>query len=161
MSSGLTIRVRCQQDCAIVTVAGEIDIASVARLRERLSSMAAGGLPLIVDLNGVGFIDAAGLGVLAGAASQAAAHGVSLQVACAQPRTRRLLLLTRLDRHLRLAFTVAEARQALAAEKTMTSNDPPRLPRLADCKYQVVDDRSPHRAAFLARSTPVRHKGKA
>ena len=61
MGKVLTIRTRREPGYVVVTVAGEIDIATVARLRERLSALAAGGLPLVADLDQVSFIDATGL----------------------------------------------------------------------------------------------------
>ena len=72
----LTVLVRHEPDYVLVTVAGEVDFASAAGLRERLFTLASAGRPLVADLDRVSFIDAAGLGVLAGAARQAAAHGV-------------------------------------------------------------------------------------
>jgi anti-anti-sigma factor len=72
---GLTVEVRQEPGHVLVTVAGEVDIATVPQLRERLAAPAASGRPLIVDLDWVTFLDAAGLGVLARAASRAAAHG--------------------------------------------------------------------------------------
>ena len=90
----LTIGVRRGAGPVLVTVAGEVDIATALRLREQLFALAAGGRPLIADLDRVSFIDAAGLGVLASAAGRAAAHGGSLHVVCARDRTRRLFHLT-------------------------------------------------------------------
>ena len=112
---GLTIGVRRGAGHVLVTVAGEVDLATVPRLREQLFALAAGGRPLIADLDRVSFIDAAGLGVLAGAAGRAAAHGGRLHVVCARDRTRRLFCLTGLDRPVGLAGTVGEALQRLAA----------------------------------------------
>jgi anti-anti-sigma factor len=66
MDKALTIRVRHERGYAIVSVAGEIDIATVAQLRERLFGLATSGCPLVADLDQVSFIDAAGLGVLVG-----------------------------------------------------------------------------------------------
>ena len=111
------IRVGRGQGYATVTVAGEIDIATVARLRERLFELAASGQPLIADLDQVGFIDSAGLSALVGAAKRAAACGGSLQVVCARPRTRQLLRLTELDRRIPLARTLDEALAALPASR--------------------------------------------
>jgi len=51
MGEALAIRVGRGQGYATVTVAGEIDIATVARLRERLFELAASGQPLIADLD--------------------------------------------------------------------------------------------------------------
>jgi anti-anti-sigma factor len=111
----LTIGVRREAGHVLVTVAGELDIATVPRLREQLFALAAGGRPLIADLDRVSFIDAAGLGALAAAAGRAAAHGGRLHVACAREWTRRLFRLTGLDRPVGLAGTVGEALQMLAA----------------------------------------------
>jgi ABC-type transporter Mla MlaB component len=62
----LTVLVRHEPDYVLVTVAGEVDFASAAGLRERLFALASAGRPLVADLDRVSFIDAAGLGVLAG-----------------------------------------------------------------------------------------------
>ena len=111
---GLTIEVRQEPGHVLVTVAGEVDIATVPQLRERLAAPAASGWPLIVDLDPVTFIDAAGLGALAGAANRAAACGGSLHAVCARHHVRRLFAITGLDRHIPLARTVREACQNLA-----------------------------------------------
>jgi anti-sigma B factor antagonist len=115
MDKSLTIQARREPGYVVVTVAGEVDIATVARLRERLSALAAGGLPLVADLDQVSFMDATGLGALAGAARRAAAHGASLYVVCARPQTRRLFRVTGLDRQIPLVRDLAEALQALGA----------------------------------------------
>jgi anti-sigma B factor antagonist len=105
------IRVRYEPEYVLITLAGEVDVAAVASLSERLYGLAASGRPIVADLDRVSFIDAAGLGVLAGAARRAAAHGGSLHVACARRQTRRLFRMTKLDRVIPLAGTVAEAVQ--------------------------------------------------
>jgi anti-anti-sigma factor len=87
---GLTVEIRGEPGHVLITVAGEVDIATVPQLQERLAVPAASGRPLIVDLGLVTFIDAAGLGMLASAASQAAAHGASLHAVCARHQVRRL-----------------------------------------------------------------------
>jgi anti-sigma B factor antagonist len=97
MGEALTIEVRHEQGCAIVTAAGEIDYSAVTALRERLFDVAASGAPLVVDLDRVSCIDSVGLATLVGAANRAAEHGGSLQVACAPPKIRPLVRLTGLD----------------------------------------------------------------
>ncbi len=111
----LTVRVRHEPGYVLVTVAGEVDIASAAGLRERLVTLAASGRPLVADLDRVSFIDAAGLGALAAAARRAAAHGTSLRVVCARPRIRRLFRVTGLDQAMPSAETVDEALGMLAS----------------------------------------------
>ena len=115
MSSGtLAMRVRREPGgTAVITVAGEVDIATVAGLRDRLFTLADTSRSVIVDLDQVSFIDAAGLGALVGAARRTDSHGASLQVVCGRPQTRELFRLAGLDRRLRLARTRAEALQAL------------------------------------------------
>jgi anti-sigma B factor antagonist len=117
MGEALTVRVRHERGYAVVAVAGEVDIATVTRLRERLFGLAVAGRPLVVDLDQVSFIDAAGLGALAGAAGRAAAHGASLHVVCARPQTVRVFRLTGLDRQIPLARSLDEALEALAAAR--------------------------------------------
>ena len=116
MDKALTIRDRREPGYVFVTVAGEVDIATVPWLRERLAALAAGGVPLVADLDQVSFIDATGLGALAGAVREAAAHGVGLYLVCTQPQTRRLFRVTGLDRQIPLARTLAEALHALGAD---------------------------------------------
>jgi anti-sigma B factor antagonist len=113
MGEALTIEVRQGHGYAIMTAAGEIDISTVTRLRERLFDIAASGHPLVVDFDHVGFIDSVGLAVLVGTANRAAAHGGSLQVACAPPKIRELLRLAGLDRRIALPGTMDEALEAL------------------------------------------------
>jgi anti-sigma B factor antagonist len=112
----VTVRVRHEPEYVLVTLAGEVDFATAGRLRERLFTLAATGRPLVADLDRVTFIDAAGLGVLAGAARQAAAHGASLRVVCARRQVRRLFSLTRLDQAVPLAASLAEAREAAGTD---------------------------------------------
>ena len=109
------VRVRFEPGYVLVTVAGEVDFATAPGLRKRLFALARAGRPLVADLDGVSFIDAAGLGVLAGAARRAAAHGASLHVVCARRRTRRLFRVTGLDRAIPLVDSLAEVLRALTA----------------------------------------------
>ena len=115
----MTIRVRREPGYMIVTVAGEVDFATVSRLQVRLFALAAAGRPLVVDLDLVRFIDATGLGALVSVARRAAVHGTSLHVVCARRQTRRLFDITGLD--LPLAGTLAEALQALPAGPSLAS----------------------------------------
>jgi anti-sigma B factor antagonist len=110
----VTVRVRHEWAYVLVTVAGEVDFGSVAWLRERLFGLAVAGRPLVADLDRVSFIDAAGLGALAGAARHATAHGSSLRVVCGRRQVRRLFGLTRLDQTVPLAASLAEINQEAA-----------------------------------------------
>jgi anti-sigma B factor antagonist len=109
MDGTLDITVRNEGDVVIAAITGEIDISTVARLRERLYELADNGGTLIVDLNRVEFIDSTGLGALVGTARRIAEHGGSLYAVCAQPQPRRLLWVTGVDKRIPLAATVAGA----------------------------------------------------
>jgi len=109
MDGTLDITVRNEGGVVIAAITGEIDISTVARLRERLYELADNGGTLIVDLNRVEFIDSTGLGALVGTARRIAEHGGSLYAVCAQPQPRRLLWVTGVDKRIPLAATVAGA----------------------------------------------------
>jgi anti-sigma B factor antagonist len=119
---GLTVEVHHEPGHVLVTVAGEVDTATVPLLRDRLAAPTASGWPLIVDLDGVTFIDAAGLGVLASAAGRAAARGASLHAVCGRYQVQRLFTITGLDRQIPLARTVTDACQNLAASREIRVN---------------------------------------
>jgi len=108
----LTMRVRREPGHVLVTVAGEIDIATVAQLEEQLSALAVAGDTVLADLTQVSFIDAAGLRALGRAAGQAAAHGGSLHAICGRDHILRLFHLTGLDRRIPVARTLTEALQS-------------------------------------------------
>jgi anti-sigma B factor antagonist len=115
MDDALSVTVRRERGVVIAAVTGEIDLSSVTGLQETLFELAGTGGTLIVDLNGVTFIDSAGLGALIAAARRADAHGGSLHAVCARPQTRKLLWLTGVDRRIPLAATVDGTLMALAA----------------------------------------------
>jgi anti-sigma B factor antagonist len=114
MPDDLIIGVRHLPGHVLVTVAGEIDIATAPQLHDRLAALAASGRRLVVDLTQVSFLAAAGLNVLAAAARKARARGGDLGVVTPRPRIRRLFAITGLDRHIPLARTVTEALAALS-----------------------------------------------
>ena len=122
MGKALTVKARREPGYVVVTVAGEVDIATVAELRKRLAAMAASGVPLVADLDQVSFIDATGLGALAGAAREATEHGTSLYVVCARPQTRRLFRVTGLDRQIPVVHDLAEVLRILGAGQDAQSS---------------------------------------
>jgi len=115
MGDELSVTVRRERGAVIAEFTGDMDMSSVAAVRERLFGLAGSGQPLILDLNRITFIDSAGLGVLVGAARRADAHGGSLHAACSRPQVRKLLWLTGVDRRIPLTATVDEALTLLKA----------------------------------------------
>ena len=99
----------------VVTVEGEIDISTGARLRELLIDLAsAGHYHLIVDLDQVGFLDSTGLGVLVGALKRVRPHDGWLDLVCTQERILNIFRITGLTKVFGIYQT---ADQAIAARK--------------------------------------------
>ena len=76
---------------------GELDCSSAPHLRARIRDILTGGTTtLVLDIAGISFIDAAGLGVLVGAHRQLSERGGRLEL-CRTPRSvQRVLEITRL-----------------------------------------------------------------
>jgi anti-sigma B factor antagonist len=83
----------------VVTVYGELDVASAPTLRERLIDLVSGGSHLLVlDLEGLDFLDSTGLGAIISALKRARTNGGDLRLVCTQSRIRRLFEITALDK---------------------------------------------------------------
>jgi anti-sigma B factor antagonist len=79
----------------LLTVSGEVDSSTAPRLREVVDAAFADRVPaLTVDLDGVTFLDSAGLCVLAGAHRRAAEGGVLLRVVASSRAVIRPLQIT-------------------------------------------------------------------
>jgi anti-sigma B factor antagonist len=85
----------------LVALSGDLDAVTALAARQALAEATSRAVTgVIADLAAVTFLDAAGLGVLAGAAGRARNLPDGLRLAAVPPNALRLLKLTRLDRHL-------------------------------------------------------------
>ncbi|HUL25759.1 MAG TPA: STAS domain-containing protein [Streptosporangiaceae bacterium] len=83
---------------ATVVLDGEIDIATAPAIRHFLMAAISGGdVHLAVDVSGVTFIGAAGIGVLVAAANRAREAGGGLSLLAPSRQVRRLLDILHLD----------------------------------------------------------------
>ena len=86
----------------IVSVTGELDIATAEQaytyLSDVIDALDTGSAPVSVDLSGLTFCDASGLGVLARIARHARQAGRQLRLTAARPSLLRIMRITGLDR---------------------------------------------------------------
>lgn len=93
----LDVQVRVADGTTIVTVHGEVDMASAPQLQTALEAAQPGGKPLVVDMSEVGFLGSAGLSVLLVITESAGSDGVRV---VASEAVRRPIELTGLDKML-------------------------------------------------------------
>jgi anti-sigma B factor antagonist len=95
---------------SVLAVSGEVDVATVPRLREQLHGLVAeGNTRIVVDLDGVDFLDSTGLGVLVGALKRVRSNDGELTLVCTQPRIRKVFEVTGLTKVFTLYDSVDEA----------------------------------------------------
>ena len=80
----------------VVVLRGEIDVADAAKVAASLAVVAASGRIVIVDLEGLEFIDSSGLAALVRARQHARRAGGDLLLAAPQQQVLRMLAITRL-----------------------------------------------------------------
>ncbi|MGH3504931.1 MAG: anti-sigma factor antagonist [Nocardioidaceae bacterium] len=91
----LTLDHRVSGDQMIIDVGGEIDVYTAPKLRERLVTLInEGHYHIIVNLDGVDFLDSTGLGVLVGALKRVRAQGGALRLVCSHERLLKVFRIT-------------------------------------------------------------------
>ena len=94
----------------VLTVAGEIDVYTAPRLRDRISELVGEGVyRIIVDLESVDFLDSTGLGVLVGGLKKVRSHGGSLALVCTQERLLKIFRITGLAKVFAIHGSVSDA----------------------------------------------------
>jgi anti-sigma B factor antagonist len=91
------VRSRQADGVTVVDIGGEVDIETAPRMRAALTAAVDAGLPVVVDLGEVTFIDSFGFGVLAAAHQQGARAGTPVLLRAVSNRIRHLLGLLGLD----------------------------------------------------------------
>lgn len=95
----LSVTTTRRDDVSVVTVNGEVDVYSAAQLRQTLDEeIAAGHNRLVVDLDGVAFLDSTGLGVLVGRLKLVRNSSGWLRIVCSSERILRVFRITGLDK---------------------------------------------------------------
>ncbi|MGX9228085.1 anti-sigma factor antagonist BldG [Streptomyces albus] len=107
----LSLSTRTVGDRTIVEVGGEIDVYTAPKLREQLVELVNddGSYHLVVDMEGVDFLDSTGLGVLVGGLKRVRAHEGSLRLVCNQERILKIFRITGLTKVFPIHSSVDEA----------------------------------------------------
>jgi anti-sigma B factor antagonist len=83
----------------ILSVRGEVDVYTAPRLREKLVELVSEGrYKIVVDLEGVDFLDSTGLGVLVGGLKRFRSHDGDLTLVCTQHRILKVFEITGLTK---------------------------------------------------------------
>jgi len=97
--------------CTIV-LTGEVDVYTSPRLKQAIvDAMDAGCLNVIVDLEGVGFIDSSGLGVLVSGLRRVRERDGTLRLVCTHDGILKIFRITGLDKVFPLFSSSEEARE--------------------------------------------------
>ncbi|MDT0200562.1 STAS domain-containing protein [Nocardioides sp. AE5] len=105
----LTLVTREADGASIVAVEGEIDVYTAPKLRDKITELVGEGVyHIIVDMEGVEFLDSTGLGVLVGGLKKVRAHDGSLQLICNQERLLKIFRITGLAK----VFAIHESADA-------------------------------------------------
>jgi anti-sigma B factor antagonist len=106
----LSLETREVADRTVVSVAGEIDVYTAPRLRDRISELVSDGrYHLVIDMEKVDFLDSTGLGVLVGGLKKVRTHDGSMELICSQDRLLKIFRITGLAK----VFTIHPDEAAL------------------------------------------------
>ena len=95
----LTLATEEVEGATIIAVGGEIDVYTAPRLRDKITELVADGVySLIIDMEGVEFLDSTGLGVLVGGLKRVRSHDGDLALVCTQRRILKVLEITGLTK---------------------------------------------------------------
>ena len=105
------------RELTLVSVSGELDLHTAGCLQARIEEAdTLGAATVLVDLSEISFIDSSALEVLVRESKRLEGRGHSLVLVTNDPRTRRILEVTGLDRVLRAYATLQDALTELAQE---------------------------------------------
>ena len=98
----------------VITIVGELDIATSPKVRELLSEAARDGeRPLVIDLSACDFVDSTGLATLLHGAKPAQNGESNVALVCVGGEVRKLLELTAIDRTIPVYETLDSAIEAV------------------------------------------------
>ncbi len=107
----LDIRTEHQADRCEITLRGEVDVYTAPRLKEQLVDVIEKGcVKVIVNLEGVSFIDSSGLGVLVSALRRARERDGAVRIVCTRENILKIFRITGLDKVFPVFSDIEDAR---------------------------------------------------
>lgn len=101
---------KARGDWIVVTVTGEVDVYTAPKLKDELVGLIEEGKnQIVVDLEGVEFMDSSGLGVLVGALRRLKEREGTLALVCTKGPVLRILSITGLNKVFPVHQSVDEA----------------------------------------------------
>ncbi|HEX2195659.1 MAG TPA: STAS domain-containing protein [Actinomycetota bacterium] len=106
----IEIDVRSQGEYRVLRPEGDLDVYTVGSLRDAIGAMIDDSTPhVVVDLDGVPFMDSSGLGALMGGVRRLREAGGDLAIACTREQHLKLFTITGFGEGVSIAPTVEEA----------------------------------------------------
>lgn len=106
----LSLDVRNESGAAVLEVSGEVDIYTAPKLREKLVELVeAGNDRIVVDLEGVGFMDSTGLGSLVAGLKRVKERKGEMALVCSRDPVVKVLRITGMDRVFPIHSSVPQA----------------------------------------------------
>ena len=120
----LSIETQKVGDAVVLHVAGEVDVFTAPQLREALVGVIEeGSRGVIVDLQGVDFLDSTGLGVLVAGLKRVRQYGGDLSLVCTREHILKILDITGLVKVLKVHDSVEAATAAAGDEGSGEGSD--------------------------------------
>jgi anti-sigma B factor antagonist len=120
----LSLSTRDADGRTVLEVGGEIDVYTAPKLREQIVSLVQDGHHhLVVDMEGVEFLDSTGLGVLVGGLKRVRAHDGTLAIVCTRDPILKIFRITGLTKVFPIHPTVEEAIASSGAVPGGTNGD--------------------------------------
>ncbi len=106
----IDIEITTEDDYRVLRPTGDLDVYTVGSLRDAIGTMIDENTPrVVVDLDGVPFMDSSGLGALMGGVRRLREAGGDLAIACTREQHLKLFTITGFGEGVSIAPTVEEA----------------------------------------------------
>lgn len=110
----LRIEVEEREKAAVVKLDGEVDVYTAPRLKSRLIDLVdQGKYNIVVNLEGVDFMDSSGLGVLVGGLKRVRSHEGTISLVCTQENILKIFRITGLVKVFPIFESAEEALESL------------------------------------------------